>query len=208
MRLDVFKFKSMRDLLQAAYRTPGINRRRALTLPAIAMRLGYTSPRTVAMVLKGQRAPSSDLVNRVAKDLHLGMRERTMVTPTSVNPRFPKLAVGPFAREPYEIVNAATRLPIKAGDVCGGFRYAGFVDWRLPTAAEIQELADLDVSHVRAPNGADLMDIKHPPYGSHDFAIYLIANPSVSNMYVWLRDGFASIPDFRDFDVNYYCVRK
>lgn len=67
---EIFDFSDFRAYLRASQRkhpTTG----KALTLEAWVQRLGYRSPRSVAMVLKGQRIPSRDLIEALSKDLKL-----------------------------------------------------------------------------------------------------------------------------------------
>jgi uncharacterized protein (TIGR02147 family) len=67
---DIFDFSDHRAFLRASQRKhPATSR--AMTLETWVKRLGYQSPRSVAMVLKGQRLPSRDLIEALAKDLKL-----------------------------------------------------------------------------------------------------------------------------------------
>jgi uncharacterized protein (TIGR02147 family) len=67
---DIFDFADHRAFLRASQRKhPATNR--AMTLEVWVKRLGYQSPRSVAMVLKGQRLPSRDLIEALSKDLKL-----------------------------------------------------------------------------------------------------------------------------------------
>jgi len=67
---EIFDHSDYRAFLRASQRKhPGTGR--AITLEAWVKRLGYKSPRSVAMVIKGQRVPSSDLIEAFAKDLKL-----------------------------------------------------------------------------------------------------------------------------------------
>jgi len=67
---EIFDHSDYRAYLRASQRKhPATGR--AITLEAWVKRLGYKSPRSVAMVIKGQRVPSSDLIEAFAKDLKL-----------------------------------------------------------------------------------------------------------------------------------------
>jgi hypothetical protein len=73
--LSVFDFDSHVDFLgavAAAY----LKGARRLTLDQWVARLGYRSPRSVAMVLKGQRLPSLSLVLAIGRDLKLSRPEQ------------------------------------------------------------------------------------------------------------------------------------
>jgi uncharacterized protein (TIGR02147 family) len=52
-----------------------LRRRRPLTYAEWAETLGYRSPRAVAMVLKGQRLPSVEMLDRIGRQLKLSPRE-------------------------------------------------------------------------------------------------------------------------------------
>jgi uncharacterized protein (TIGR02147 family) len=67
---EIFDHSDYRAFLRASQRKhPATGR--AMTLEAWVKRLGYKSPRSVAMVIKGQRVPSSDLIEAFAQDLKL-----------------------------------------------------------------------------------------------------------------------------------------
>lgn len=67
---DVFDFSDYQSFLRASQRRHP-QTKRAITLEDWAKRLKYKSPRSIAMVIKGQRVPSRDLVEAFAKDLNL-----------------------------------------------------------------------------------------------------------------------------------------
>jgi uncharacterized protein (TIGR02147 family) len=67
---EIFDHSDYRAFLRASQRKHPATAR-AITLEAWVKRLGYKSPRSVAMVIKGQRIPSSDLIEAFAKDLKL-----------------------------------------------------------------------------------------------------------------------------------------
>ncbi len=71
-RLNVFNFKDHKEYLRLAVK----DRLQAQTLDQCAARLGYRSPRSVAMVLNGQRLPSGEMLERFAEVLSLSSRER------------------------------------------------------------------------------------------------------------------------------------
>jgi uncharacterized protein (TIGR02147 family) len=67
---SIFHYSDHRAFLtDLRARYPGC--RRPIRLDAWAKRLGYRSPRTVAMVLKGQRLPSSHLIQALSADIGL-----------------------------------------------------------------------------------------------------------------------------------------
>jgi uncharacterized protein (TIGR02147 family) len=67
---EIFDHSDYRAFLRVSQRKHPVTGR-AITLESWVKRLGYKSPRSVAMVLKGQRPPSSDLIEAFAKDLNL-----------------------------------------------------------------------------------------------------------------------------------------
>lgn len=67
---EVFDFSDYRSFLRASQRKHPATKR-AITLEDWAKRLAYKSPRSIAMVIKGQRIPSRDLVEAFARDLQL-----------------------------------------------------------------------------------------------------------------------------------------
>ncbi len=67
---EIFDFSDFRTFLRASQRRhPQL--KRALTTEEWSKRLGYKSPRSVAMVLKARRFPSSELIESFARDLKL-----------------------------------------------------------------------------------------------------------------------------------------
>jgi uncharacterized protein (TIGR02147 family) len=77
-RISIFQFDKVADYLELACRRGGDGARAhtARSFEAWARRLGYRSPRGLAMVLKGQRLPSTEMITRLARQLKLGERER------------------------------------------------------------------------------------------------------------------------------------
>lgn len=73
--MTVFEFENFRDyLVYVRDHYPGM--RRPITLERWAKKLNYRSPRSIAMVLKGQRLPSEDLVLAFSNDLKHSENER------------------------------------------------------------------------------------------------------------------------------------
>jgi uncharacterized protein (TIGR02147 family) len=73
--MTVFEFENFRDyLIYVRDHYPGM--RRPITLERWAKKLNYRSPRSIAMVLKGQRLPSEDLVQAFSNDLKHSENER------------------------------------------------------------------------------------------------------------------------------------
>ncbi len=75
--LSVFNFSNYRDFLRAsATRPPRSQGSRRYTLEEWSRKLGYRSPRSIAMVLKGQRLPSAEMVLKLSKNLRLSRAEQ------------------------------------------------------------------------------------------------------------------------------------
>jgi uncharacterized protein (TIGR02147 family) len=73
--MTVFEFEDFRSyLVYVRDHYPGL--RRPITLERWAKKLNYRSPRSIAMVLKGQRLPSEDLVLAFSQDLKHSENER------------------------------------------------------------------------------------------------------------------------------------
>jgi uncharacterized protein (TIGR02147 family) len=73
--MTVFEFDDFRSyLVYVRDHYPGM--RRPITLERWAKKLNYRSPRSIAMVLKGQRLPSEDLVGAFSQDLKHSENER------------------------------------------------------------------------------------------------------------------------------------
>jgi uncharacterized protein (TIGR02147 family) len=73
--MTVFEFEDFREyLIYVRDHYPGM--RRPITLERWAKKLNYRSPRSIAMVLKGQRLPSEDLVLAFSQDLKHSENER------------------------------------------------------------------------------------------------------------------------------------
>jgi len=73
--MTVFEFDDFRAyLVYVRDHYPGL--RRPITLERWAKKLNYRSPRSIAMVLKGQRLPSEDLVVAFSQDLKHSENER------------------------------------------------------------------------------------------------------------------------------------
>ncbi len=73
--MTVFEFDDFRSyLVYVRDHYPGM--RRPITLERWAKKLNYRSPRSIAMVLKGQRLPSEDLVLAFSQDLKHSENER------------------------------------------------------------------------------------------------------------------------------------
>lgn len=73
--MTVFEFDDFRAyLIYVRDHYPGM--RRPITLERWAKKLNYRSPRSIAMVLKGQRMPSEDLVLAFSNDLNHSENER------------------------------------------------------------------------------------------------------------------------------------
>lgn len=73
--IDVFKYNSYEPLLKAMIEGVTKKKSRHISLQELAKHLGYKSPRSIGMVLKGQRLPSSQMINLLAKKN--GMTEKS-----------------------------------------------------------------------------------------------------------------------------------
>ncbi len=74
--LSIFRFQSYRDYLNVVAERYRGRKDRPFTLNMWAKRLGYRSPRAIAMVLKGQRLPSQDMIEAFSRDLKLSILEK------------------------------------------------------------------------------------------------------------------------------------
>ena len=74
-KVSIFKFDNIRDYLMAAGFPQGIYNGQANTLQKWSNRLGYRSPSSLNMVLKGSRSPSRDMQRALIKDLLLSSKE-------------------------------------------------------------------------------------------------------------------------------------
>ena len=64
-----FEFTTCAEYLRAARQSHPGNRKGTLTLDRWCSQLGYRSPRSVAMVLKGQRVPSAEMMEKLSINL-------------------------------------------------------------------------------------------------------------------------------------------
>lgn len=72
--MSVYNYENIQDLLKGLLRNyPG--RKRPINLRVLSEELGYKSPRTVAMVINGQRQASNELVTRIQSKLKLTEKE-------------------------------------------------------------------------------------------------------------------------------------
>ena len=68
---NLFEYVHYRDYLNHLKQSHWLVRGRPLTLEKISEKLGYRSPRLLGMILKGQRIPSQEFVDRLASHLKL-----------------------------------------------------------------------------------------------------------------------------------------
>ncbi len=73
--VNIFEFNNFRDYLMAAGFPDGSYNTRSNTLQKWANRLGYKSPSSLNMVLKGSRLPSREMQRALIKDLSLNAKE-------------------------------------------------------------------------------------------------------------------------------------
>ena len=74
--LNLFEFVHYRDFLGHLKQSHWVARGRPLTLDRISQKLGYRSPRLLGMVLKGQRLPSQEFMDRLASHLKLNVSQK------------------------------------------------------------------------------------------------------------------------------------
>ena len=72
--ISIFKFEDYRAYLEVYRRMRSESSQDKGRLEPWSKRLGYRSPRSIAMVIKGQRLPSASLVNRLSQDFKLNDR--------------------------------------------------------------------------------------------------------------------------------------
>jgi len=75
-KISVFDFRDFKDYLNAVGFPEGNYNHQSNTLSKWAKRLGYRSPSSLTMVLKGQRLPSQEMVRTLIDDLKLQGREK------------------------------------------------------------------------------------------------------------------------------------
>ncbi len=75
-KISIFDFDDYRDYLITAGMPDGLYSHTSNNLQAWASRLGYKSPSSLTMVLKGQRTPSSDMVRTIGEDLKMSVKEK------------------------------------------------------------------------------------------------------------------------------------
>lgn len=76
-RISIFDFDNYRDFLTKAGMPDGFYSHTSNNLQTWSKRLGYKSSSSLTMVLKGQRAPSSDMVVVLAEDLKMNVKEKS-----------------------------------------------------------------------------------------------------------------------------------
>lgn len=76
-RISIFDFDSYRDFLIKVGMPDGLYSHTSNNLQTWAKRLGYKSPSSLTMVLKGQRSPSFDMLSAISEDLKMNTREKT-----------------------------------------------------------------------------------------------------------------------------------
>lgn len=77
--MNPFIYSSYVDYLKAVRESYG-QRKQRIPLQAWAKRLGYKSPRSLEMIISGDRIPSAQLVDRISKDLKLTQLEKAYFT--------------------------------------------------------------------------------------------------------------------------------
>ena len=76
-RISIFDFDNYRDFLIKVGLPHGLYSHSSNNLQSWSKRLGYKSSSSLTMVLKGQRAPSSDMLGALAIDLKMNAKEKT-----------------------------------------------------------------------------------------------------------------------------------
>lgn len=73
--ISIFDFKDFRDFLTKRGLPNGLYAHTSKNLVTWANRLGYKSPSSLSMVLKGQRLPSEEMIDKIARDFKMTSRE-------------------------------------------------------------------------------------------------------------------------------------
>jgi uncharacterized protein (TIGR02147 family) len=76
MEMSVFDFEHYQDYLSVIRRQYPSRKNKPIAYSIWARRLQYRSPRSIAMVVKGQRLPSIDMIRRISADLNHTDTER------------------------------------------------------------------------------------------------------------------------------------
>ena len=74
-KISIFNFDNYLDFLKVVAQPKDSAETNKLTLEDWAKRLGYRSPSSLSMVLKGQRLPSQDMLQAISEDLKLNQFE-------------------------------------------------------------------------------------------------------------------------------------
>jgi uncharacterized protein (TIGR02147 family) len=75
-KISIFDFDDYRDFLVKVGMPDGLYSHTSNNLQTWAKRLGYKSPSSLTMVLKGQRPPSFDMTRALSEDLKMTVKER------------------------------------------------------------------------------------------------------------------------------------
>ena len=75
-KISIFDFDDYRDFLIKVGMPDGLYSHTSNNLQAWAKRLGYKSPSSLTMVLKGQRSPSFDMTRALSDDLKMTVKEK------------------------------------------------------------------------------------------------------------------------------------
>ncbi len=75
-RISLFDFDNYRDYLVKVGMPDGLYSHTSNNLQSWALRLGYKSPSSLTMVIKGQRSPSFDMINALTEDLEMSTKEK------------------------------------------------------------------------------------------------------------------------------------
>ncbi|WP_412477730.1 DUF4423 domain-containing protein [Halobacteriovorax sp. RT-2-3] len=75
-KVSIFDFENYCDFLIKAGMPDGLYSHTSNNLKTWANRLGYRSPSSLTMVIKGQRSPSLEMINALSEDLGMNMKEK------------------------------------------------------------------------------------------------------------------------------------
>ncbi|PIK15076.1 DUF4423 domain-containing protein [Halobacteriovorax sp. JY17] len=75
-RISLFDFDNYRDYLVKVGMPDGLYSHTSNNLQSWALRLGYKSPSSLTMVIKGQRSPSFEMINALTEDLEMSIKEK------------------------------------------------------------------------------------------------------------------------------------
>lgn len=73
---SIFDYKHYKDYLNKALFPKGLNQHSSQNIKSVTKKLGYKAPSLLSMILKGQRLPSADLIEKLASILKMSKDEK------------------------------------------------------------------------------------------------------------------------------------